>query len=143
MVEGPVKISRIVSVQANAITATNILSFKDEFRMKFYPQFIPNTYPGVSIVEHEKYRVLTIVIDSESDLFDADFEVEDENTSIGTQLIVNLIADTEVNVGVAETWTYDEDNSYIQRREFGRIEDGAPRNTIEYVVVTWNGRAIT
>ena len=141
MVEGPCKITRIVSVVANGVTATNILSVKDEFLMNMVPQFVPNTYRGLSMLEKSKWRVVTVVIDSESTLFDASFSVEAANTAIGTSFIINLIVDTTVDTGVPLIWTYDEAACYVQKREYGRIEDGAPRNTIEYTIVT-NGERV-
>jgi len=143
MVEGPLKIVRIVSVVANGVTAENILSVKDEFLMNMTPQFVPNTYQGLSMLEKSKWRVVTIVVDSESTLFDASFQVDAINTALGTSFIINFIASTTLDPSVALVWTYDEATCYVQKREYGRIEDGAPRNTIEYTVVTNGQRTVT
>jgi len=143
MAEGPLKIIRIVSVVANGVTADNILSVKDEFLMNMTPQFVPNTYQGLSMLEKSKWRVITVVIDSENTLFDASFAVDAANTAIGTSLIINFIASTTLDPAVALVWTYAHATAYVQKREYGRIEDGAPRNTLEYTIVTNGQKTVT
>ena len=141
MAEGPIKLKSIASVTANTITATNILSFREDFVMNFTPQFIPNYYSGLGVLEKAKWRVITFTLDSDSDVFDASFDVDSANTAIGTSFIVKfVVADA---AGTVETWTYTHGSSYVQRKEFGRIEDGATRNTTEYTILMYGTKAVT
>ncbi|GAG34519.1 unnamed protein product, partial [marine sediment metagenome] len=117
MAEGPIKLKNIACVISGAV-ATNILTFREEFLMNFTPQFIPNTYPGLGILEKSKWRVLTFTLDSDSDVFINDFSVVAANASLG--LIEGLPYDTGSVVftrgetltgfgsgatGVVQTWT--------------------------------------
>ena len=132
MAEGPIKLKSIASIAANALTATNVLSFREEFMMNIIPQFIPNTYQGLGVLEKAKWRVLTLVFDSDTDVFDLDYFVAAANIPVATTIVVTFtVADA---AGTAETWTYQIAKSWIQRKEYGRIEDGASRNTFEYTV---------
>ena len=132
MAEGAIKLKSIASVTANALAATNILSFREEFMMNITPQFIPNTYQGLGVLEKSKWRVLTFTFDSDTDIFDLDYFVAAANIPVATTIVVAfVVADA---AGTAETWTYQIAKSWIQRKEFGRIEDGAMRNTFEYTV---------
>lgn len=82
MAEAPIKLKNIECVIAGAV-ATNIISFKEEFVMNVTPQFMPNTFQGVDVLETAKWRRLTIIIDSDSDVFDDAFSVVAANTSLG------------------------------------------------------------
>jgi len=132
MAEGAIKLKSIASVTANILTATNILSFREEFMMNITPQFIPNTYQGLGVLEKAKWRVLTFVFDSDTDIFDLDYFVAAANIPVATTIVITfVVADA---AGTSETWTYQIAKSWIQKKEFGRIEDGAMRNNFEYVV---------
>ena len=141
MAAGAVKLKSIASVTANTITATNILSFREEFVMNITPQFMPNTYTGLGVLEKSKWRLITVTIDSDSDLFDASYTVEAANSAIGTSFIVVFV--TADAAGTAETWTYGFASSWVQKKEYGRIEDGARRNTFEYQILMYGTKAIT
>jgi len=141
MAAGAIKLKNIVSVIANGITATNILTFKEDFLMNITPQFVPNTYQGLGILERSKYRVLTFGLDSDSDVFNASYSVTAVNTAIGTAFTVKFqVAD---DVSTEETWTYQTTKSFVQRKDNGRIEDGANRNITEYTVLTYGSRVIS
>lgn len=142
MAAGPIKLKNIVSVTANGITATNILTFKDDFLMNIAPQFVPNTFQGLGILERAKYRVLTFGLDSDSDVFAASYSVTAANTAIGTAFTVKFqVADA---TSTQETWTYVNTESFVQKKENGKIEDGANRNITEYMVIVLDaGRVIS
>lgn len=141
MAEGSIKLKNIASVTTNTVTATNILSFREEHIMDITPQFVPNTYKGLGVLERAKWREITIVLDSDSDLFDASWDIEAANAALGTSFIVTFnVADATSTV---ETWTYDIAKSYVMRKEAGRVEDGAPRNTYEYRILMYGTRVIT
>lgn len=141
MVEGAIKLKSIASVTANTITATNILTFKEDFVMNMTPQFMPNTYQGLGMLEKSKWRQITFTLDSDSDVFDASYSVVAANSALGTSFIATfVVADA---AGTVETWTYTHGDSYVQRKEFGRIEDGARRNTTEYTIYMFGVKAIT
>ena len=98
MVEGPIKLKNIECVIAGAV-ATNVISFKEEFVMNVTPQFMPNTFQGIDVLETAKWRRLTIVIDSDSDVFDDAFSVVATNTALG------LIMALPYGIGVTEFTT--------------------------------------
>lgn len=138
MAEGSIKLKKIKSVTANGVTDTNVLSFREEHVMNITPQFVPNTYQGLGVLEKAKWRVLTFTFDSDSTAFDSSYSVTAANSAIGTAFTVKFtVADS---AGTEETWTYEHAKSYVQRKEPGRIEDGATRNTTEYTVITYGSR---
>lgn len=141
MAEGSIKLKNIASVTANTITATNIIGFREEHVMNIVPQFVPNTYLGLGVLERAKWREITFTLDSDSDVFDASFDVTAANTALGTSFIAKFnVADATSTV---ETWTYQFAKSYVQRKEAGRIEDGAARNSTEYVIISYGTKVIT
>jgi len=141
MAPGAIKLKSIASVTANTITATNVLSFKEDFVMNMTPQFMPNTYQGLGVLEKSKWRQVTAILDSDSDIFDASFSVVAANSALGTSFIATfVVADA---AGTVEIWTYQFTKSYVQRKEFGRIEDGAGRNTTEYTILMYGTKVIT
>lgn len=140
MAEGGIKLKKITNVIANGVTATNILTVREDHVMNITGQFTPNTFQGLGFLQKAKWRNLTFTIDTETNAFDASFGVTAANSTIGTSLIVTFaVADA---TGTAETWTYQIAKSYVSRREFGRIEDGATRNTYEYTILTYGTRLI-
>ena len=140
MVAGAVKIKNIVSVTGNGVTATNILSFDEDHIMNITPQFVPNTYQGLGILERAKWREITIVFDSDSTVFDASWGIIVANSAIGTSFIVTFnIANATSQL---ETWTYTFTESYVTKKEPGRIEDGASRNSVEYKILMYGSRVI-
>ena len=141
MVAGPIKLKNIKTVTTNTITATNILSFKEDHVMNITPQFIPNTYQGLGVLERAKWRVITFTLDSDSDVFAASWAISAINTALGTSFIVTFdVADA---LGTVETWTYTFTKSWVQRKDGPRIEDGATRNTSTYTIFMYGTKAIT
>ncbi len=141
MAEGAIKLKNIASVTANTITATNIIGFREEHVMNIVPQFVPNTYLGLGVLERAKWRQITFTLDSDSDVFDASFSVTAANTALGTSFIARFnVANAASTV---ETWTYQNAKSYVQRKENGRIEDGAGRNSVEYTILMYGTKVIT
>ena len=141
MAAGPVRVKNIVSVLANAITAENILSFREEHVMNMTPQFIPNLFQGADVLQREKFRRLVITIDSENDLFDVNYKVAAINTFIATAIVVTFDLAAPLPSDV-ETWTYITDKSWVEKKEFGRIEDGVRRNTFEYTILLFGTKLI-
>ncbi len=140
MAPGAIKLKSIASVLTNGINSTNIISFREEHVMNITAQFMPNTYQGLGFLQKAKWRVLTFTMDSDTNAFDADWSITAANTSLGTSLIVYfVVADA---AGTSETWTYQIAKSYVSRREAGRIEDGAPRNTTEWTVLMYGTKVI-
>jgi hypothetical protein len=140
MAEGGIRLKNIASVAANAITAENIISFKEEHIMNITPQFVPNTFQGVDVLQRAKWRELTIVMDSENNVFDVNFSVVAANTVIGTAIVATF--DVADGAGTQETWTYVTSKSWVTRKDFGRIEDGARRNTTEYKILMYGTKVI-
>ena len=140
MAEGAIKLKSIASVTTNAIVSTNIVGFREEHVMNITPQFMPNTYQGLGFLQKAKWRNLVFTMDSDTNAFDADWRITAANTSLGTSLIVTfVVADA---AGTAETWTYQFAKSYVSRREPGRIEDGAARNTTVWTVLMYGTKLI-
>lgn len=141
MAAGAIKLKNIASITSNTITATNILGFEEDHVMNITPQFVPNTYQGLGVLERAKWRILTITLDSDSDVFDASWAITAANTALGTSFIVTFnVADAASTV---ETWTYQYTKSYVQKKEDGKIEDGATRNTTVYTVLMYGTKTIT
>ncbi len=141
MAEGAIKLKKIKSVTANGVTDENVLDVREEHLMNITPQFVPNTYQGLGVLEKAKWRQITIIFDSDSDALDASYSVTAANSSIGTSFIIKYtVADA---AGTEESWTYEHGKSYVMGKEPGRIEDGAARNTTEYTVLTYGTRTIS
>ena len=140
MVAGPIKLKSIVSVVANTVTAENVLSFADELVMNITPQFVPNYFPGVDVLEKAKFRRLTIVFDSDNTPFDLDYFVNQTNIAVATAIVATF-AEAD-GLGTTETWTYEAGKSWVEKKEIGRIEDGARRNTFEYSIICFGSRLI-
>lgn len=140
MAEGQIRLKNIVSLTFGAKTAENIVSFKEEHVMNITPQFVPNTFQGVDVLQRAKWRELTIVIDSEHNVFDAYFTVVAANAIIATAVVATF--DVADGAGTTETWTYITSKSWVTRKDFGRIEDGARRNTTEYKLLMYGTKII-
>jgi len=140
MAEGGIRLKNIASVAANAITAENIVSFKEDHIMNIIPQFVPNTFQGVDVLQRAKWRELTIVFDSENNLFDVNFFVTAINVAVATTIVATF--DVADGAGTTETWTYIAAKSWVMRKDFGRIEDGARRNTTEIKILMYGTKVI-
>lgn len=127
-----------------ANSATNVLRFEDEHIMNMTPQFVPNTFQGLDLKQDQKWRVLTVVVDSETDIFDAYIDITTANTIIPANFYVEFtLAD---GAGTVERWTYSGGSpqmSYILNRNFGRVDDDVQRDTLEYQIITTCNRAVT
>jgi len=134
---------RIDDVRLGANICTNVLRFRDEYAMQMTPQFIPNTFEGLDLKQDQKWRLLTVVVDSETDIFDTYFNVQAVNAVIAPNLIVNFtLADA---AGGTRSWTYSggtPEMTYILNRREGNISDDLPRDTIEYQIITTCDRAV-
>jgi len=141
--EEAVKIMRIDNFTRGNI-ATNILRYEDDFVMNMTPQFIPNTFQGLDLKQDQHWRILTIVVDSETDIFDAYIDITTANTVIPADFHVDFtLAD---GAATSEVWTYsggDPVVAYIINREQGRIDDDVDRDTIEYRILVACDKAIT
>lgn len=142
--EVAVRFMRIDNVTIGADICTNVLRFRDEYMFQMTPQFIPNTFEGLDLKQDQKWRLLTIVVDSETDIFDAYFSVQAANVVIPVTLSVTFtLADA---VGGTRTWTYSGGSpamSYIINRREGNISDDLPRDTIEYQIITTCDKAVS
>ncbi len=139
--EGPGKIKRIKTVGTNSDTTANVLSFKDEFMMKMTPQFIPNVFKGVGLKQDEKFRHLTVTLDSETDVFDEMLKIESAQVVAASEFEVVFVMDD--TAGTEEKWAYTVANCWMNKREEGRADDTSGRNTTEYHFITWGAKTVT
>jgi len=143
--EAPVKTMRIDNFTIlGRGSCTNVLRFEDEFIMNMTPQFIPNTFHGIGLKQDQQWRILTVVVDSETDIFDPYIDTVTANTIIPANFYVEFtLADGAATV---ERWTYSggaPQVSYIINRLPGRIDDDVDRDTLEYQILTTCNRAVT
>lgn len=148
MAEGSVRVKNIASITANGKTTENVLSFREEHIMNMTPQFIPNVFQGADMLQREKFRRLVITIDSETDIFgipgtEVNWFVAAVNVVVGTAIVAVFDVTPVTGAATTETWTYETSESWIERKEFGRIEDGVRRNTFEYVIICFGTKEIT
>ena len=143
--EEPIKIMRIDNFTiVGEGSCTNVLRFEDEFIMEITPQFLPNTFQGVDVKQDQKWRKLTIVVDSVSDIFDPYVDITTANTIIPANFYVEFtLAD---GAATTERWTYSggaPQTSYILNRLEGVVDGDSERDTVEYQIITTCDRAIT
>lgn len=139
--EGAGKIKRIKTVGTNSDTTANVLRFKDEFLMKMTPQFVPNVYKGVGLKQDEKFRHLTVTLDSETDVFDEMLKIESAQIVAATEFEIVFVMDDAA--ATTEKWAYTVANCWMSKREEGRADDTSGRNTTEYHFITWGAKAVT
>ena len=139
--EGAGMVKRINTVREGGANAVNILRFKEDFVMRMTPQFVPNTYQGVGLKQDEKYRVITVTVDSETTIFDNMLEITDENDPAGTDFLATFQMDDAA--GTVETWAYQPGSTYMTNRREGRIEDNATRSTIEYEFLSYGAKVVS
>ena len=139
--QGIAKVKRISTVRTGGVDSENILGFKDDFIMKNTPQFVPNVYQGVGLKQDEKYHVLTVVVDSETDIFDSMMNIVAAQAPAGTDFLATFTQDD--TTGVVETWTYEHAKTFMMGREEGRINEVSGRETIEYVFVSYGSRVVS
>jgi hypothetical protein len=135
--ELPVKYMRIDQFVIPGATAmTHVLRFEDDYVMNMTPQFMPNTFQGLDLKQDQKWRRLTVVLDSEGGAMDPYVDITTANTPIPIDFYVDFtLAD---GLGTVERWTYNptESNAYIINRLEGKIDDDVARDTIEYQIIT-------
>ncbi len=145
--EGPMKFMRIDEVELGGDTAPNILRFEDEFLMQTTPQFLPNLFQGKDLKQDQRWRVLTLVLDSETTLFDTYIDITTANTVLPNfQLEFTLVDDANWAAGTQQVWAYSGgvgNLSYMLSRREGDIHSDVPRDTIEYRILTACNRIIT
>lgn len=141
--ESPIKVMRIDNFTVGGNVCTNVLRFEDEFFMQMTPQFIPNTFQGLDLKQDQHWRLLTLVVDSETDILDTYIDI----TTANTPLPINFSADFTLadGLGTTETWTYAgaANESYVISRRDGEIHSDVPRDTIEYRIITVCNKTIT
>ena len=142
--EAAVKFMRIDNVTIAGNVCTNVHRFRDEYMMQMTPQYMPNTFEGLDVKQDQKWRVLTIVVDSEATTFDGYFGVQAANAPIPVTLSATFtLADA---AGTQRTWTYSGGTpamSYILNRREGNIHADVPRDTIEYQIITTCDKAVS
>jgi hypothetical protein len=167
MAEAAVKYLYVEDVTTNVGGCTNVLSFMEEHIMEITPQFVPNTFQGPDVKQDHKWFVLTIVVDSETNIFDTphhritaannpftvlyvDFILADGSATSHRITAANnpftvLYVDFILADGSAtrERWTYQASRSYVLSRDEGKIDMDAARNTIEYQILMYGSRAVT
>ena len=141
MAEAAVKYLYVEDVTTNVGSCTNVLFFMEEHIMEITPQFVPNTFQGPDVKQDHKWFVLTIRVDSETDIFDTPHHrIIAANTAF-TELTVDFIlAD---GAATRERWTYQANRSYVMSRDEGKTDMDAARNTIEYQILMYGTRAVT
>jgi len=139
--QGVGKVKRINNVRTGGVDSVNILGCKEDFVMVNTPQFVPNTYQGVGLKQDEKYRVLTVTVDSETDIFDSMMNITAAQAAAGTDFLVDFTMDD--TAGTVETWTYEHAKTYMSKREEGRINEAKGRETIEYTFISYGTKSIT
>ena len=139
--QGVAKVKRISTVRTGGVDSKNILSFKDDFIMVHTVQTVPNTFQGVGLKQDEKHHVLTVVVDSETDIFDSMMNIVAAQAAAGTDFLATFTLDD--TAGVVETWTYEHAKTFMMGREEGRINEASGRETIEYVFVSYGSRVVS
>jgi len=141
MAEAAVKYLYIEDVTTNLGTCTNVLSFMEEHIMEITPQFVPNTFQGPDVKQDHKWFVLTITVDSETDIFDSPhLRVTNDNDPFTILTVDFILAD---GASTRERWTYQAARSYVMSRDEGKIDMDAARNTIQYQILMYGTRAVT
>lgn len=141
MAEAAVKYLYIVNVTTNIDSCTNVLSFKEEHIMEITPQFIPNTFQGPDVKQDHKWFVLTIVVDSETVIFDTPhLRIIAANNPFTTLTVDFILAD---GAATLERWTYQANRSYIMNRNEGKTDMDTERNTTEYQILMYGTRGVT
>lgn len=139
--EGSGKIKRINHVQEGGTSSVNIIRFKEDFVMRMTPQFVPNRYQGVGLKQDEKYRVITVTVDSETDIFDSMLEITAANDPAVTDFLVQFQLDD--TAGTTETWTYEPSKTYLVNRREGEIGNTSERSTFEIEFISYGTKAVS
>lgn len=62
--------------------ATNVVSVSEEFVHQIVPRFIPNLYQGPTVNQDHKWWEIKVVLDSDTDIFDAFYAITAANSSM-------------------------------------------------------------
>jgi len=141
--EEPVKTMRVdlFSRVGGATQATNVLRFSDEFMTQMTPQFMPNTFIGLDMKQDQHWRILTLVLDSDSTVLFPYYNATAANTAIPADFYVDFtLADGDATT---ERWTYTSGVSYVMSRREGSVHMDVPRDTVEYRILTQCGKTVT
>jgi len=125
------------------MACTNVLVYRDEFLFQMTPQFIPNTAQGLDLKQDQHWRVLTLIVDSETDLLDAYMTITTKLDCLPTNFYAEFtLAD---GLGTTELWTYTAPScrSYVLNRREGEIHADVPRDTFEYQILTLCNKTVT
>ena len=110
--------------------------------MKMTPQFVPNTYQGVGMKQDEKFRVITVTVDSETTIFTNMMNITAAQGIAVSEFEAEFTLDDAA--GTNETWAYTPVASvYMSNRREGRIEDNAMRSTIEYEFIAYGSKGVS
>jgi hypothetical protein len=78
-------ILRINSVSLGVLaanTATNVLGVREEHVHQVVPRMVPNTHGGRTVNQDHKWYEITVILDSDTDIFDGDWSILADNVSI-------------------------------------------------------------
>ena len=134
---------RIDGVTVPTGTTTNIVSIREEHVMQNDPRFVPNTHEGVGMKWDHKWREITIVFDSDTDLFDGYIDDDGPNLPIPTFRIDMTMVVIATQTQVSEVWEYCPDQVWVTDRPEGRIEEGSERKTFEYHLLAYGDKTVT
>ena len=134
---------RIDSVRTPAGTATNILSFDDDYIMQNDPRFVPNTYEGVGMKFDHEWHELTIIFDSDTDIFDNYIDDDGTNPFIPSFIVDFQVVIVGTQTQVTERWTYTTNQTWVMERNDGKVEEGQERQPFEYRLLAYGDRTIS
>ena len=134
---------RIDAVRTPAGTSTNIVSFRDEFIMQNDPRFVPNTFEGVGMKFDHEWHELTIVFDSDTDIFDTYIDDDGPNPTVPSLIIDFTVVTIATEVQETERWTYTGNKIYVRNRDDGEIAPGRERQPFTYELIAWDDRTIS
>lgn len=122
---------------------TNILRYDDNFMFQNDPRLVPNTYEGIGMKFDHEWHDITLVLDSDTDVFNP--YIDDDGPNI---VIPNFVVDFTVIViatqaVVTERWTYTHDSVYVRDRREGTVEEGQERHTFEYEFIAYGDKLIS
>jgi hypothetical protein len=134
---------RVDSVRTPAGTSTNVVSFRDEFIMQNDPRFVPNVYDGVGMKFDHEWHQLTIVFDSDTDIFDNYIDDDGPNPVVPSLIVDFTVVIIATEAQVTERWTYSANDIYVRGRGEGEIEAGRERQPFTYELIAYDDRAIS
>lgn len=134
---------RVDAVRTPAGTATNIVSFRDEFIMQNDPRFVPNVYEGVGMKFDHEWHELTIIFDSDTDIFDNYIDDDGPNPVVPSLIIDFTIVVIATQAQATERWTYTGNKIYVRGRDDGEIEPGRERQPFTYELIAYDDRTIS